>query len=146
MKTKDKKKNAFVVYVRVYPVLFIYIFILCQTQFQYTVFTTTLFKAFCVFATFVLRLKALFYEVGWNDRKSADSVYVFSSFSSSNALGNFNPTQNVSHLEALHPVVQTHLVYDDINNHSIKYFRSYICRNFLWGRIEIIVTNSDKEN
>jgi len=69
----------------------------------------------------------------------------FLSFSSSNALGNFNTTQNMPHLEALHSVVQTHLLYDDINNHNIKYFRSYICRNFLWGRNEITVTNSDNE-
>jgi hypothetical protein len=125
---------------------FIYTFTLCQTNFQYTVFTTSSFRPFCVFATSVLRLKTLFYEIGRNDRKFTDSSYAFSSFRSSKALGNFSLRQNMSHLEALHFVVQTQLVYDDINKHSIKYFGNYILWNFLWGRIEIIVTNSDNEN
>jgi hypothetical protein len=140
MKTKDKKKNAFVVYVRVY----IYIH-LCQTHFQYTVVTTSLFRAFCVFATSVLGLKALFYEVGRNDRKSADSNH-FPVFFRSNALRNLHPAQNMSHIEALHSVVQTQLVCDDINNHSLIYFRRHNFRNFPCGRNEIIVNTNDKKN
>ena len=77
--TKDKKKNTFVIYVSVYPAV-LYICTLCQMHLQYTVFTTSLFRPFCVLATSVLRLTALFYERGRNDRKSADSIYAFSSF------------------------------------------------------------------
>lgn len=100
-------------------------------HFQYTVLPCHYLDHFVSLQLPFLGLKRCFTKYGEMTKKSADSIYAFSSFCSSNALGNFNLTQNMSHLEALLSVVQTQLVHDDINNHIIKYFRNCICRNFL---------------